>query len=151
MGYLRTLNTKIYEKYILNRTILFIKLLSFGKIVLRTYNQNKNKGGETVKDDFVTYDEFESFIDGVERYTYEYSNNDLHVFYDYGTNEKTGDLIPVRQPLFSISLLKAFVIVAPYGYRLTQAKAMIDFNKVEKMAIELSRTPIYKRGSINRK
>lgn len=102
-----------------------------------------------MKNHFLTYDEFDKFIDSIERYTYEYSNNDLHVFYDYGQNDKDGNLIPVRQPLFSISLLSAFSIVTPYGYRLTQAKTMNGFNEVEKMVIELSRTPIHKRGLIN--
>lgn len=98
-----------------------------------------------MNENFVTYKEFESFLDSVDRYTYEYSNNNLHVFYDYGSNEINGKIIPVREPLFTISLIDAFSIIAPYGFRLTQAKTMLNFNEIEKKVIDLSRTPIYKR------
>lgn len=98
-----------------------------------------------MKEDFMTYKELEGYIENLPRYTYEYSNLQLHIFYDYGVNEKNQVARPVRQPLFSISLVNAFQIVSPYGYRLIQAKTMEGFNELVSKVLALSRTPIYKR------
>lgn len=49
---------------------------------------------------------------------------------------------------FSISTLKPFRIIAPAGYRLIQFKSVPNFEKIETLAIKLSRTPISFRGEI---
>lgn len=99
-----------------------------------------------MRTNFVTYTQFEQLIKNQKNYSFEYTNNSLFVFYDYGQNDKTQEQLSIRQPLFKIDLLDAFCIVAPYGYRLINAKKMHGFNEIAAKALELSNTPIYKRG-----
>lgn len=99
-------------------------------------------------DSFMTYDDFEKYMTGLKNYTYEYTNDSLHIFYDYDKKEKiANNTITMREPLFTINLSRAFSIVTPYGYRFTQAKQMKGFDELESKAITLSRTPIYMRGA----
>lgn len=89
-----------------------------------------------------TYKEFEKVINETENYSFEYSDDKVHVFYDYRHGEQVPSSYSIRQPLFTISLIKAFEIIAPYGYRFVGMKQLKDFSKIEQISLDLSNTPI---------
>lgn len=98
------------------------------------------KYNEEIALENMTYKEFEKVINEAEHYTFEYSEKQVHIFYNSTDPVERWTAETIRQPLFSISLLEANQIVAPYGFRLTNTKNMRDFNKVEQAAITLART-----------
>lgn len=93
-----------------------------------------------------TYKEFEKVINENEGFTFEYFPNGLTVFYNYKKDSEQWGENTVREPLFTISTIKAFSIISPYGFRLTYMKQMKGFKVVESAALKLSNTPIHMRG-----
>lgn len=95
----------------------------------------------------MTYKEFENLLKQQENFSYEYSNNQLHVFYSYQRNSKESNTL--REPLFTISRKEVCGLIAPHGHRLTRMKEMKGYDKIAQAALDLANTPTFWRGEID--
>lgn len=100
------------------------------------------------KEDMLTYEKFNKNIRMFPNFSLDYVYGKINIFYDFHKDKQGKNTNYNRELLFSISTLKPFRIIAPAGYRLIQFKSVPNFEKIETLAIKLSRTPISFRGEI---
>lgn len=104
-----------------------------------------SKGGERVRHDFLTYEAFRLEMQKYPQFSFQTTSESVQVYYDYKGDGLAQDKNYNRQLLFSVSTIRAFAIVAPYGYRLITNKKSKDYNRVALLALQLANTPIYYR------
>lgn len=97
-------------------------------------------------DKFFSYEDFEKVVNECEGFTTENYEQVIHVFYNFSRGSDERGANTLRETLFTISKTKAFDFVCPYGFRLTNLKALKDFEKIERAVIALTRTPIKLRN-----
>jgi hypothetical protein len=112
-----------------------------------------------IKKDFLTYKSFKNAMERYPGFIYLFDSSRLRVSLKFDRDVATeNDAIqsnvklvkPVASAeLLSVSVIKAFDLQAPFGFRLIQARRVLGFNDVSDLVIRLSNTPIYLRGDIN--
>lgn len=99
-------------------------------------------------EDMLTYENFNKNMRMFPNFSIDYVYGRINIFYDFHKDKQGKNTNYNRALLFSISTLKPFRIIAQAGYRLIQFKSVPNFEKIEILAIRLSRTPISFRGDI---